>query len=77
MAQSAGHDALDQRVAAALHIDIIPGTEVMRDMADVHYLHARGSDGAVYAHLGQSDRTVSLTFLSVLCHTLPHLLTTL
>ena len=48
MALQAGHDALDQRAAAALHVDIIPGTEVMRDVEDVHFTHARGADGAVY-----------------------------
>lgn len=48
MAQTAGHDVLDQRAAEALHVEIIPGTEVMRDVEDVHFAHARGSDGAVY-----------------------------
>lgn len=43
----AGHDVRDQRAADALHMEIIPGTEVMRDVEDVHFAHARGSDGAV------------------------------
>lgn len=48
MAEQVTHDASDQRAAEALHVEIIPGTEVMRDVGDVHFTHARGSDGAVY-----------------------------
>lgn len=47
MAQFASHDARDARAAEALHVEILPGTEVMRDIDDVHFTHARGSDGAV------------------------------
>ena len=37
-------DALDQRAAAQLDVEIIPGTEVMRDVDDVHFAHAGGSE---------------------------------
>ena len=36
-------DALDQRAAAQLDVEIIPGTEVMKDVGDVHFAHAGGS----------------------------------
>jgi len=47
MAHIGGHDVLDQRAADALHVEILPGTEVMRDTDNVHFAHARGADGAV------------------------------
>jgi len=47
MAHTAGHDASDYKAAEALHADILPGTEVMRDTENVHFAHARGTDGAV------------------------------
>ena len=37
-------DALDQRAAEQLDVEIIPGTEVMKDVADVHFAHAGGSE---------------------------------
>jgi hypothetical protein len=37
-------DALDQRAAAQLDVEIIPGTEIMRDVGDVHFAHAGGSE---------------------------------
>ena len=33
-------DALDKRAAAQLDVEIIPGTEVMKDVGDVHFAHA-------------------------------------
>lgn len=36
-------DALDQKAAAELNAELIPGTEVMRDTGDVHFAHAGGS----------------------------------
>jgi len=47
MAHIASHDVLDTRAAEALHVEILPGTEVMRDIGDVHFAHAKGADGAV------------------------------
>jgi len=47
MASIGGHDVMDQRAADALHVEILPGTEVMRDTDAVHFAHARGADGAV------------------------------
>ncbi len=35
---------LEQQAAATLHVDIIPGTEIMRDVDDIHFTHAKGSD---------------------------------
>lgn len=44
-------DALDQKAAAELDVDIIPGTEVMRDTSDVHFAHAGGKEqGSVYVY---------------------------
>ena len=47
MVHQAGHDELDAWAADALHVEILPGTEVMRDTDNVHFAHAKGSDGAV------------------------------
>jgi len=39
---------MDQQVAARLDVEIIPGTEVMKDVGDVHFAHAGGAqDGSV------------------------------
>lgn len=37
-------DALDQKAADQLDVEIIPGTEVMKDVGDVHFAHAGGRD---------------------------------
>ncbi|EMC92306.1 hypothetical protein BAUCODRAFT_38342 [Baudoinia panamericana UAMH 10762] len=37
-------EALDRRAAAELNVEIIPGTEVMTDVGDVHFAHAGGSE---------------------------------
>lgn len=37
-------DKLDQKAAAQLDVEIIPGTEVMKDVGDVHFAHAGGSE---------------------------------
>ena len=31
--------ALEQRAANELHVDIVPGTDVMRDVDDIHFSH--------------------------------------
>jgi len=36
--------ALEQQAAAALHVQIIPGTEIMRDVENIHFTHAQGSE---------------------------------
>lgn len=36
-------DDLDRRAAAQLQVEIIPGTEIMTDVGDVHFAHAGGS----------------------------------
>jgi hypothetical protein len=35
--------ASELRAAALLHVDIVPGTEIMRDVGDVHFTHAYGN----------------------------------
>ena len=30
---------LEQRAAMELHVDIFPGTDVMRDVDDIHFTH--------------------------------------
>jgi hypothetical protein len=30
---------LEQRAATELHVDILPGTDVMRDVDDIHFTH--------------------------------------
>ena len=30
---------LEQRAAMELHVDIFPGTDVMRDVDDIHFAH--------------------------------------
>lgn len=37
-------DALDERAAAQLEVEIIPGTEVMKDVGDVRFAHAGGKE---------------------------------
>ena len=37
-------DLLERQAAEALHVEIIPGTEVMRDVEDIHFTHAKGSE---------------------------------
>lgn len=41
MATKAG--GLDQRAAETLQVEVIPGTEIMKDVGDVHFAHAGGS----------------------------------
>ena len=36
-------ESVDQRAAQQLDVEVIPGTEVMRDVGDVHFAHAGGS----------------------------------
>ena len=43
-------DILERQAAEALHIEIIPGTEVMRDVEDIHFTHAKGSDVVLIPH---------------------------
>lgn len=43
-------DKLDQRAAAELHVEIIPGTAIMTDVGNLQFAHAGGSaKGSVYA----------------------------
>ncbi|KAK5128952.1 hypothetical protein LTR85_000285 [Meristemomyces frigidus] len=37
-------ETLDQKAAEQLNVEIIPGTEVMKDVGDVHFAHAGGAD---------------------------------
>jgi hypothetical protein len=39
---------LEQRAATKLHVDIFPGTDVMRDVDDIHFIHGPKSHD-VYA----------------------------
>ena len=36
-------EALDQKAAEQLNVDLIPGTEIMSDVGDVHFAHAGGA----------------------------------
>lgn len=38
----------EQRAANAIGIEMIPGTEIMRDVDGAHFAHVKGSHGAVY-----------------------------
>ena len=40
---AANIDELDGRAAAHLQVEVIPGTEIMKDVGDVHYAHAGNS----------------------------------
>lgn len=64
-------DALDQRAAAELDVEIIPGTEIMTDVGDVHFAHAGGKgDGSVYVTRELYTRNVQDSNLSpVSCRT--------
>lgn len=35
---------LEQQAAAALHVELLPGTEIMREVGNAHFTHARGSN---------------------------------
>lgn len=37
-------DSTELRAAEQLDVEILPGTEVMKDVGDVHFAHAKGSD---------------------------------
>lgn len=37
-------ETLDQKAAEQLNVEIIPGTEVMKDVGDVHFAHAGGAE---------------------------------
>ena len=37
-------DTLELRAAEQLQVEILPGTEVMTDVGDVHFAHAGGAD---------------------------------
>jgi len=39
-------EKMDQKAAVELDVEIIPGTEVMRDIGDVHFAHAGGANNA-------------------------------
>jgi hypothetical protein len=47
-------DAAGLRAAELLHVDIVPGTEIMRDVGEIHFTHAQGN---VYVLPFQIDRT--------------------
>ena len=34
---------VDEKVASQLNVELIPGTEVMTDVGDLHYAHAGGA----------------------------------
>lgn len=40
-------DVLEQQAAEMLHVELLPGTEIMRDMGDIHFTHARGAEDIV------------------------------
>ena len=48
MAPRPDEDVLERQAAEALHVDIFPGTEVMRDVGDIHFTHSEGSKDIVY-----------------------------
>jgi hypothetical protein len=37
-------DALERAAADALHVDLVPGTEIMRDVEDIHFSHLQDSN---------------------------------
>lgn len=37
-------NTLDERAAAELHVELIPGTEIMREIESIHFPHASGSN---------------------------------
>lgn len=48
-------DALDQKAAAELQVEIIPGTEVMTDVGGIRFAHAGGKEsGSVYVQGGET-----------------------
>ena len=49
-------EALDQKAAEQLNVDLIPGTEIMSDVGDVHFAHAGGAaNGSVYVDTYRCD----------------------
>lgn len=38
------HAADSKAAADLLGVDIVPGTEIMRDVGNIHFAHAHGSD---------------------------------
>lgn len=41
---------LEAQAAGALHVDLIPGTEIMRDVEGIHFTHLQGTE-TVYVWL--------------------------
>jgi hypothetical protein len=46
MSHSRNEDALEHQAANTLNIEMIPGTDVMRDMEGYHFTHAAGERDA-------------------------------
>lgn len=44
MAAHRNPSLVEQEAFAALHVEIIPGTELMRDVGELHFTHAAGKD---------------------------------
>lgn len=36
--------ALERAAADALHVDLVPGTEIMRDVGEIQFSHLQGSN---------------------------------
>ena len=41
-------ESLEQRAAEQLDVEIIPGTEIMKDVGDVNFARTAGGKGSVY-----------------------------
>ncbi|KAK3686733.1 hypothetical protein LTR37_019525 [Vermiconidia calcicola] len=64
-------DALEQHAAAQLEVEIIPGTEVMRDVNNIHFAHAGCSEkGSILVPHPSNDpkgvNVITLVFANIL-----------
>ena len=62
--------AAEQRAASGLHVDIVPGTDVMRDVDDIHFNHGpKSHEVYVWSIRCHSRLPLSRSSLQVLTHT--------
>ena len=55
---------LEQRAAMELHVDIFPGTDVMRDVDDIHFSHGPKSHEVYVRSIPRLDPIVVSTAIS-------------
>lgn len=66
---------LEREAAEALHVEILPGTDVMRDVGAIHFTHAAGSEDTVYVspnHFLDSRQEHGVLTILTITRLIPH-----